>query len=630
MNRSDLSSPLRLVLAGDDEHAADLLRDLLSPSPPPAWEVVLVLADRPDAPVLAVAAEHDLPYRQPIDRAAAAAVADTAADLVCDLRPGGTPSLPGATPLAPRLVEALAVAARRCQAAATAAAVTQQRLERFMDFAPFGIYMKDTNLRYRSVNPAACRLLRLPAERILGRTDDELLSPAAARRLQEWEQRALAAGEPVTLDGVLPLDENDRLYLRVTLLPVVHDGRAIALFGLVEDTTDLHTSERRLSRQRAELTEMREYLRGILANSQDMIVLTTLDGTIVSFNDGAEAISGFSRDEVLGQRFQFLAAEPEVLTRLLEEARQEGHAGCEEMRFRHRSGHEFIANVSLTTINSPSGHPIEIVSICRDLTRRLQLQEDLIQSERLAAIGKLAAGVAHEINNPLQIIETVAGLIEDLVGEAGDSIPPALRERIRDGIRRLYQQTERCMTITHSLLGFARRSSGRPAPVSVPDLVEDAVTLLAPEIRRLGIEVQRRFSARLPAVVVDPTLLEQVLVNLLKNAVDAIEERQPRQPRLELLASLVESPEGMRLAVTVRDNGIGIPPDRLSQIFELFYTSKPAGKGTGLGLSIVRHIVQKLGGEVRVESHPDEGSAFTIILPLVTDETEEGILLPRA
>jgi len=495
--------------------------------------------------------------------------------------------------------------------------IARDRLARFLELAPLAIYRKDAGLRFRAVNPAACRLLERDADLVLGRRSEDLLPAPAARRLEEWERQALAGEAPLTFDGLLPGNDGQSRYLRITLLPLRRpDGAPDGLFGLVIDTSDLHHSARRISRQRAELAEMREYLHGILANSQDMIVLTTLDGSIVSFNRGAEIISGYRRDEVMDQRFPALAAAPAELEQLLRRARHEGHAECEEMRFQHRAGHEFIANVSLTTINSPRGLPIEIVCICRDLTRRRQLQEDLIQSERLAAIGKLAAGVAHEINNPLQIIETVAGLIEDLVAGAGDTVPAPLRARISDGIARLYRQTERCTTITHSLLGFVRRSDGHPVPMRVERLLDDVATLLAPELRRLDVTLERSVAPDLPVVMVDPALLEQVLVNLLKNAIDALEERRPDRPRLELLASLVESPTGMRLALTVRDNGIGIPADKLSQIFELFYTSKPAGKGTGLGLSIVQHITRKLGGEVRVESHPDSGSAFTVILPL--------------
>jgi signal transduction histidine kinase len=123
-------------------------------------------------------------------------------------------------------------------------------------------------------------------------------------------------------------------------------------------------------------------------------------------------------------------------------------------------------------------------------------------------------------------------------------------------------------------------------------------------------------------------LLEQIFVNLLKNAADAIEEAAPAQPRIRLFVSPVEDPadEGMAVAVTVQDNGVGIPEANLGLIFDLFYTSKPAGKGTGLGLSIVHNILKKLGGEIRVESEPGVGTSFTLILPLHSDlgERDEG------
>jgi len=136
-------------------------------------------------------------------------------------------------------------------------------------------------------------------------------------------------------------------------------------------------------------------------------------------------------------------------------------------------------------------------------------------------------------------------------------------------------------------------------------------------LRRIDVTISKDFAQNLPLIETDVTLLEQVLVNLVRNALDAIEERAPDSPYLGIAAELCEDPdEGARIAITISDNGIGIEEDDLKQIFDLFYTSKPPGKGTGLGLSIVHNILNKLGGDISVESEVGVGTSFTLMLPI--------------
>jgi two-component system, NtrC family, sensor kinase len=496
----------------------------------------------------------------------------------------------------------------------------RERLESFMEFSPIFIYMKDTDHRYRAINRSALTTLDLNEDEVIGRTDGDIFPASVARRIHDREEEVFKTHETVVFDGVLPLKNNSRMYFSATLFPVMRSGQAIGLFGLVENTTELHTSEKELVQQRVKLTETREYLQGILENSQDIIFLTRVDGSLISFNTGAEQVLGYSRHEVMGQPIQTLVDDGHRISDLLQTALAEGHAMAYEVGMKHKSGGTVIANISMTTICTPDGRPSEVVGICRNITERLRLQENLIQSERLAAIGKMAAGVAHEINNPLTIIENIAGLITETIDESADSMEAGTRQMLLEWIEKLYFQTRRCTTITHSLLGFARKSSGTPTEISIHDIVDEALSLLHPEAKRINLQVTKHFAPHLPPITTYPMLLEQILVNLLKNAIDAISERDPYDAKVEISASLVEHPsqgDDMWLALTIADNGIGIPDEKIGQVFDLFYTSKPAGKGTGLGLSIVHNILHKLGGEIRVESEFEKGSRFTLILPTV-------------
>ena len=632
MSRIDLIPPVvsRIALLGGGDLAAELLRIIRGLCPSGERLRVVAVCDADSrSPALALARSYGVPH---VGRLAAEGVGHQDLDLVLDLRDVAHPGF-GVEDMIPRdiqvlgrrsvdvllnMLELIRDSERARADDRIALQDTRARLDQFMEFAPFSIYMKDPGLAYTAMNRTALELLGLAHAEVLGKNDYDLFPSAVARRIHAREQQVLQDLRPATFDGVLPLPDGKRMYFSATIFPVVKDGKPIALFGLIEDITELHQSARKLVHQREELVETREELRGILENSLDIIFLTRPDGSLISYNNTAEEVFGEDRDSVLRLHIQDFAVEGQSLRGLVDDALEHGHAAGYDVKLKRRSGGEMITNISLTRVNDPLGRPVELVGIARNITERLQLQEDLIQTERLAAIGKMAAGVAHEINNPLTIIEAVAGLMEDLLEEKGDAVDADTTARLREGIAKLYVHTRRCTSITHNLLGFARRSTGSRRLVSVTSLLDQSLDLLRPEANRLSLRVLRHYARNVPGVRTDPQLLEQIFVNLLKNAMDAIEERKPDQAVIELSVSLLEDPgdASMSVAATVKDNGIGIAEENLSQVFDLFYTSKPAGKGTGLGLSIVHNILKKLGGEIRVESEYGEGSSFTVLLPL--------------
>ena len=489
---------------------------------------------------------------------------------------------------------------------------TRERLNQFIDIAPLFIYMKDVNLRYLVINKRALELLGREEQQVVGQTDFALYPETTAREWQAREREVLHTRRPLHVRGVLPLPEREMHY-SATLFPVLKDDRVIGLFGLIEDTTELHQSEVELVEQKAKLVETREFLQGVLENSRDMIFLTDTAGQILSLNTGARLVLGLEQpEEFLGHSILEFAAAPDGMGELLAAALRESHAEQFEIPFRRRDGETAICNVSLTLINDHQGQPLEVLGICRNVTTRVRLQEDLIRAERLAAIGKMAAGVAHEINNPLAVIETIAGLVRETLEEKGACLPEGTKANLLRAAERLLYQTRRCTTITHSLLGFARKSGASRQPVDLPALLGESLDFLAPEIKQLAVEVRREFAPDLPPVVTDPNLLQQVFVNLLKNALDAVEEKNAPGGELTIRAGRA----GKGVAVAIRDNGVGIPAGERDKIFDLFHTSKSAGKGTGLGLSIVFNILKKLGGEIEVASEPGAWTEVTVRLPL--------------
>jgi two-component system NtrC family sensor kinase len=236
--------------------------------------------------------------------------------------------------------------------------------------------------------------------------------------------------------------------------------------------------------------------------------------------------------------------------------------------------------------------------------------EQMFQTGKLASVGELAAGIAHEINNPVAIMVEEAGWIDDLLKEEEFQESENLSE-YRRALRQIRTQGERCKEITHKLLSFARKTDSRVQEVHLNELIEDIITISAKRARLGGIIITTDIQKELPPIQVSPTELQQVLLNLINNALDAMEDKGGA---VSISARLEED----TIVIEVSDDGPGIPEENLSQIFDPFFTTKPVGKGTGLGLSICYGIIEKLGGEISVRSAIDKGSTFRVEIPFKT------------
>ncbi len=228
-------------------------------------------------------------------------------------------------------------------------------------------------------------------------------------------------------------------------------------------------------------------------------------------------------------------------------------------------------------------------------------------ASKLASIGRLAAGVAHEINNPLAIINEKAGLMKDLLETSGNL--DKNREKFLLTLKSIFDSVERCRAITHRLLGFSRRMDVSYDIINLNDTVREVIEFLEKEFLFRNIRLNLNFKEDLPKIESDKGQLQQVFLNIINNAIDAVDEGG----LIEISTKLKDSNS---VQVIIRDTGHGIPKDKLKHIFEPFYTTKERGKGTGLGLSISYGIIQKLGGNIIVESEVNKGSTFIVELPI--------------
>ena len=281
---------------------------------------------------------------------------------------------------------------------------------------------------------------------------------------------------------------------------------------------------------------------------------------------------------------------------------------------RHKTGDWRRIRFNFSPLADEKGNIEGVVLSGRDVTDLKRLEEQLIQAEKLAAMGQMLAGVAHELNNPLTAILGVTELLRDRPG-ADDSTKRQLELT--------HRQARRAARIVQNLLEFSRPASPQKKPLDLNNLLERTLQLHEHSLRRSNIEVDFRLQHDLPGVVGDANQLIQVFLNLITNAEQAIREVRD-SGRIQIRSGQ----NGNQLAVTVQDDGVGIRPEALPRIFDPFYTTKRPGGGTGLGLSICMSIIREHGGSIEAETLPAGGSAFTIYLPIASMRAPETFSIP--
>ena len=244
------------------------------------------------------------------------------------------------------------------------------------------------------------------------------------------------------------------------------------------------------------------------------------------------------------------------------------------------------------------------------------MNEQIVETGKLASVGELASGIAHEINNPVAIMVEEAGWIEDLLEEeefrGGENL-----DEFKRALEQIRTQGRRCKEITHKLLSFARKTDSRIQDVQLNDLIEELIALSAQRAKFANVDINVNLQENPPILHVSQTELQQILLNLINNALDAMEKTGGT---LNVSSEL----EGDYIVVEVADDGPGIPGANLPRIFDPFITTKPVGKGTGLGLSICYGIITKMGGDIEVRSTVDAGATFRVKIPMPKDEDQTG------
>lgn len=362
-----------------------------------------------------------------------------------------------------------------------------------------------------------------------------------------------------------------------------------------------------LSEEEHRIHARERILAAALATMDQPVLILGVDAKVQYANRAAVREYGYEVNEIAGLSVDDFVVASAQLSRpsTIPPMTQDSALWIGEHVHRRKDGTEFPAAVTLSHIRDGSDNIIGLVIGVRNLTEERKVADHLGRTEKLAAIGELVAGVAHELNNPLTGISTFAQLLleDKLQGEQFESVSLIKRE------------ADRAIGVIRDLLLFARKTDARDVPVDINTIVKHTVRLRALASRSNGIEVHMRLDDSNPQVRGDEQKLQQVLLNLLVNAESAMEGAEVRH-----LSLLTQRKQGM-VQLVVSDTGHGMPPSVSQRVFEPFFTTKPPGEGTGLGLSVSYGIIRAHGGTISVESTPDHGTTFTIALPKFKEGT---------
>jgi two-component system, NtrC family, sensor kinase len=395
--------------------------------------------------------------------------------------------------------------------------------------------------------------------------------------------------------------DGERIPIEIDTRPLCRDeGEVMAIVGVARDLR----LERRLER---EIHRSNLHLTSIIDNAPIGILTTNIHGEIQDANPTAASLCGFpDARAMLGKpSHELLLAfgnDGRVIRRAVTSALSSGTEIRARVSMRTQFGTTLNCDVILTPIRGASGEMEGLLILLVDVTEQLGLQQKLLQSEKMSALGQIVAGVAHELNNPLTGILGYAQYVLNVIDE------PNLKSRVE----RVSEEAQRCKRLVQNLLAFAERGSAVRHPQDLNHLVEEALSLCGYELRVDDIEVVTDLEPGLPELEVAAQDIQRVILNLISNAHHALAGMEERSRKLTVRTATVDD----AVHIVLEDNGPGIPPENRERVFEPFFSTLGVGEGLGLGLSVAYAIVRDHGGSLDLVSEPDRGTTLTISLPV--------------
>ena len=481
----------------------------------------------------------------------------------------------------------------------------ERRYRELFDNIQEGLFFSTPEGRFVEVNDALVTMLGYSSREELLQVD----IPAQLYFSPEERQRHLDAMEKDrhlrNFEATLRRKNGSPIYVLINAFGMYDNlGRLLQIRGLMLDVTGVHTYQSELHRER-------DFSGKILSNTQSFILVSDTAG-LVSYANRRWFEAGFEQRELLGRPLLELAAPGYVrpLADALQVTMRGGQVDNLELQIMRGNGHVGQFSVNLSPMRDEQGNINSIVVVMTDITDSAELRGKLVHAEKMAAVGQLVSGVAHEVNNPLTAILGFADLLME---------NPEIPESARKDLRVILQEAQRTKQIVQNLLSFARQMPPQRNAVQLNLILRRTIQLRSYDFNSHGVEIIEHLDEDLPDVIGDAHQLQQVFLNILNNAYDAVHE-VGRPARIEIMTTKA----GDAVEVSFRDNGYGIShPDR---IFDPFFTTKEVGKGTGLGLSICYGIVKEHGGEILCHNNTDgEGATFIVRFPAAPHTASLGV-----
>ncbi len=469
-------------------------------------------------------------------------------------------------------------------------------MKTLMNIVPDFIGIKDGDGRFVFANEFVGELFELPGFDFTGKTDADLaeITPNFREVFQyciETDEQVWQAKEIVRCEEFVPARDGSTRFFDVYKIPVFHpDGTRKNLLVFGREVT-----EKIESRQLLEESEARYRL--LAENAMDMITTHKADGSFTYISPASFALLGKRPEEILGDTgYGMLHPDDEEISRKAHEDLISGP--CTKtvpFRLQHKDGHYVWLETSCKSITDDTGKVVEIIGVTRDISDRKKSEDLLRQSDKLSIVGQLAASVAHEIRNPLTSLK---GFIQFL--QESQEIDPSNYYSIMD------KELNRIDQIMGQLLLLAKPQVRTYKKTCLKEIIEFVETLLQPEAIVQNIQINTRIPDVMPHIHAEENELKQVLINLLKNAIDSMDDGG----EITIQAQMMDS----QIHVSVKDQGCGIPRNRIEKMCEPFYTTKE--KGTGLGLMISSKIMKEHNGELRFSSIEGKGTTASMVLPV--------------